>query len=139
MRVKAKSAGTAPRPNDAVQRIATSQFRHTTPGRTLATRRVPEKQVQRDVVTTAKQFGCDVVSFSQPFGALQTRGIADLRIYHRERKRSAWFEVKAAGGKQSTGQCEFQGLVESVGERYVLGGVRELLELLREWGFRLGC
>ena len=24
-------------------------------------------------------------------------------------------------------------------ERYVLGGVPELLELLREWGFRLEC
>ena len=101
--------------------------------------RVPEKQIQHDVVKTFKQFGCEVVSFSQPFGALQTRGIADLRIYHRQRKRSAWFEVKAAGGRQSPGQCEFQELVESVGETYVLGGIPELLELLREWGFRLEC
>lgn len=103
-----------------------------------ATRRVPEKQIQRDIIKTAKQFGCEVVSFSQPFAAKQMAGIADLRIYHRQRKRSAWFEVKAAGGRQSPGQRDFQGLVESVGERYVLGGVPELLELLKEWGFRLG-
>ena len=94
-----------------------------------------EKQIQRDIVTTAKRFGCDVVSFSQPFAAKQTRGIADLRIYHRERKRSAWFECKTLTGKQSPGQKSFQSLVESVGERYVVGGVPELLELLREWGF----
>lgn len=99
--------------------------------------RLPEKQIQRDVVKTTRQFGCEVVSFSQPFAAKQTAGIADLRIYHRQRKRSAWFEVKAAGGKQSPGQKVFQELVESVGERYVLGGMEECLDLLREWGFRL--
>lgn len=101
--------------------------------------KLPEKTVQRNVVKTAKQFGCEVVKFSQPFGALQTRGIADLRIYHRQRKRAAWFEVKAVGGKQSPGQKDFQALVESVGERYVLGGVPELISLLREWGFKLGA
>ncbi|KKM54227.1 hypothetical protein LCGC14_1553570 [marine sediment metagenome] len=97
-----------------------------------------EKQIQRDIAKTFKQFGCEVVSFSQPFAAKQTAGIADLRIYHRERKRSAWFEVKRPGGKQSPGQKVFQGLVESVGERYVLGGMPQCLELLREWGFKLG-
>ena len=94
-----------------------------------------EKQVQADVVKNAKRFGCEVVSFSQPFGALQTRGIADLRIYHRDRNQAAWFEVKTPTGKQSPGQVAFQSLVESVGERYVLGGVPALLSLLREWGF----
>lgn len=101
--------------------------------------RATEKQTQRDIVTTAKRFGCEVVSFSQPFGALQTKGIADLRIYHRERKRAAWFEVKTPTGKQSSGQIWFQNLVESVGERYVMGGVPELVSLLREWGFKLGA
>ncbi len=98
---------------------------------------VTEKQVQRDVIKNAKRFGCEVVSFSQPIGAPQTRGIADLRIYHRDRHQAAWFEVKALAGKQSPGQKSFQSLVESVGERYVLGGVPALLSLLREWGFRL--
>ena len=101
--------------------------------------RTLEKDVQKDVIKNAKRFGCEVVSFSQPFGALQTKGIPDLRIYHRERKRSAWFEVKRDGGKQSPGQKSFQILVESVGERYVMGGVPELVSLLREWGFKLGA
>ena len=70
--------------------------------------RTLEKEVQKDVAKTAKQFGCEVVSFSQPFQSAQTRGIADLRIYHRERNQAAWFEVKRDGGKQSPGQKSFQ-------------------------------
>ena len=100
--------------------------------------RVLEKTVQRDVIKNAERFGCEVVSFSQPFQSAQTRGIADLRIYHRDRNQAAWFEVKTPTGKQSPGQVAFQSLVESVGERYVLGGVPALLDLLREWGFSLG-
>jgi len=76
--------------------------------------KVLEKQVQRDVVKTAKQFGCEVLSFSQPFAAMQTRGVADLRIYHRARQRAVWFEVKAKGGKQSPGQKQFQELLSRV-------------------------
>ena len=100
--------------------------------------RVSEKTVQRDVVKTAKQFGCEVVSFSQPFAAKQTAGIADLRIRHRGRKRVAWFEVKAEDGEQSPAQKVFQEGEEAVGQRYVMGGLSELLSLLREWGFKLG-
>ena len=98
-----------------------------------------EKQIQRAIVKVLKQFGCDVVNFSQPFGALQTPGIADLKVYHRDRNRTAWFECKRPGGKQSPGQRAFQVLVESVGERYVLGGMQECLSLLCEWGFKLGA
>ncbi len=89
--------------------------------------RVLEKTVQRDVIKNAKTFGCEVVSFSQPFGALQTRGIADLRIYHRDRNQAAWFEVKTPTGKQSPGQVAFQSLVEAVGERFEAGSARSLV------------
>ena len=98
-----------------------------------------EKQIQRDIVRTLEQFGCTVIRFSQPFGSLQTKGIADLRVYHRDRKVAAWFEVKRNGARQSPGQVEFQRLVESVGETYILGGIPECLSLLRDWGFRLAA
>ena len=99
--------------------------------------RVPEKQVQKDVIKNAERFGCEVVRFSQPFGSLQTPGIPDLRIRHLDRNKVAWFEVKAKDGVQSKDQKAFQKSEEAVGARYVLGGVPALLSLLREWGFRL--
>ena len=101
--------------------------------------RTLEKDVQKDVIKNAKQFGCEVVKFAQPFGSLQTPGIADLRIRHRGRKKAAWFEVKTPTGKQSPDQKVFQEGEEAVGQRYVMGGVPELIALLREWGFKLGA
>ena len=95
--------------------------------------------MQHEVKKLLKQFGCEVLDFSQPFRALQTRGIADLLVIHVERNRFAWMEVKAAGGKQSRHQLWFQVLVEAVGMRYVIGGIAEAVSLLREWGFKLGA
>jgi hypothetical protein len=86
--------------------------------------KVREKEIQRGIVRTYRQYGCWVVQFSQPFGALQTPGIPDLKVYHPETKTTWWHEVKRPKGKQSPAQQEFQRMAELCGEVVLVGGLR---------------
>jgi hypothetical protein len=86
------------------------------------------------------KLGWRTVSFSQPFKATQTKGISDRRYYPPEWNPHGhvpfWHEQKRIKGKTNKetkkGQAAFQALVESAGEPYVRGGLKELAEYLRE-------
>ena len=80
-----------------------------------------EKQIERRCINFYKMLGCEVVKFSQPHRASQTRGIADLRVYHA--KGTWWHEIKTPTGKQSEWQRKFQEMVERYGETYIMGGI----------------
>lgn len=103
--------------------------------------RVPslEKVEQWAIYKLARQVGCNVLWFSQPFRATQTKGIADLRIYppktrSLEDSRAVWFEVKKVDGPQSDDQATFASGVTGYDERYICGGMYEFIDLLIEWG-----
>lgn len=106
---------------------------------------VSEKQIERACIDLYRKFGCSVVEFSQPHRARgQTRGIADLRVYMLRTNRGApkfpaswWHEIKRPGGKQSPGQVEFQRMVESFGEEYVVGGANAAIRQLNKYGFSI--
>lgn len=113
------------------------------------TRRAPEKKVEAAGDELMKLFGFTPIRFSQARATMQTRGIPDRRYYlsvpasYVERPhatyvsfaqhRVVWWEAKA-GTKQSAAQKNFQELVESCGETYLLGGVEALENYLVEQG-----
>lgn len=88
------------------------------------------------------KLGWSIVSFSQPFKAAQTKGIADRRYYPPEYNPKGhapfWHEHKRKHEKTNKptkkGQAEFCELVTSRGEGYVRGGLTELSAYLREKG-----
>ena len=63
---------------------------------------------------------------SQPFKAAQTRGIADLRVYHA--KGSWWHEVKRRKGKMSDHQEKVRQMAISCGEAHYVGGLNTAIE-----------
>jgi hypothetical protein len=71
---------------------------------------------------------------------MQTEGIPDRRYYppalhlrgSRPRPLPFWMEVKKQGGKPRKGQLEFRSLCENAREPYVIGGLKELAQYLRE-------
>jgi hypothetical protein len=90
--------------------------------------------------------GYTVVNFSQAQKAQQTPGIADLKVYDNRTRHTFWFEVKrqqgpdflsiygSEGTGQSDAQKDFQALVESHHEEYVLGSRHAAEAYLRELG-----
>lgn len=95
-----------------------------------------EKQIEAGIIQLGRALGLTVVKFSQPRHTMQTGGIPDLRVYWPNGKltRAAWVEVKKPNGIQTIAQQAFQHVVERAGERYVIGGMCEFIELLEEWG-----
>jgi len=99
-----------------------------------------ERDVQRDVVTLYRRFGCTVCSLSQgyrPGGprhgtTRQTKGLADLRVFLPAKGLTWEHEVKRPGGEQSPEQAEFERLVTACGVAYALGGTGAALLALRD-------
>lgn len=78
--------------------------------------------------------GFFVIRFSQPRNTMQTPGISDRRYMHSVRRLSVWWEAKREGGKQSEHQKQFQALIESCGEEYVVGPSETLIAWCRSKG-----
>lgn len=73
--------------------------------------------------------GFTVVRLSQKRASKVTPGLPDRRYYHGKRRLFVWWEAKAEWGRQSKAQREFQILVESADDPYVLGGI----DALKAW------
>jgi hypothetical protein len=101
-----------------------------------------EKDEAKQCDSLMLALGWRKLSFSQPHKASQTRGISDVRWYpptwNPHGHKPFWFEAKrhreATRTQKHTreGQSAFQQLVESCGEDYVRGGLKELSAYLRE-------
>lgn len=76
-----------------------------------------------------RSLGFDAVHFSQKRRSKVTAGIPDNRYYHRRRRLFVWWESKAAWGRQSPAQREFQLMCDESGDPYVLG----TLGALKQW------
>ncbi len=85
--------------------------------------RIPEAQVQRDVVRLYEQFGCLVYSLSQPRETMQTPGIPDLYVFNRRVRVAWWHETKAVDGKLSDDQLTFMAACQLCGAGHVVGGL----------------
>ncbi len=88
-----------------------------------------EDKLQHDGEELMRALGFEVVHFSMKRASKQTPGIPDDKFYHRERRLTLWWEVKAEWGEQSPAQRVFQEMCEACGEIYVLG----TLAILRTW------
>jgi len=93
--------------------------------------RSSEKDIERRCDSLMSQLCWNVVRFSQPRHTMQSSGIPDRKYYNVASGVTFWFECKKPGGKQSNAQKQFQWIAEKCGERYVLGGVDELLAALK--------
>ena len=104
-----------------------------------------EKEVEHQCDNLMKSLGWTIVRFSQARATKQTRGIPDRRYYPPKDAPAIapevwplafWFECKKSGGKQSVYQAEFEKMCTSAGDHYVLGGLKELAQYLREQGIK---
>jgi hypothetical protein len=106
-----------------------------------------EKDVEHAGDNLMQAHGFTVVRFSQPRASKQTAGIPDRRYYRAELGRSSgiggvvfsnphalWWEAKAANGKQSPAQREFQTMAEECGETYLVGTEAVLRDYLARAG-----
>lgn len=79
--------------------------------------------------------GFTAIRFSQARATMQTPGIPDRRYYSSDRQVAVWWEAKTEIGRPSPFQVAFRGLVESVGEEYVLGTDEALVDWAVAKGF----
>lgn len=90
-------------------------------------------QLEDDIVDDGDRImlalGFAVIRLSQKRRSKITEGVPDRRYYHSGRKLFLWWEAKAAWGRQSNPQREFQMLCDATEDPYVLGG----LDQLRAW------
>lgn len=84
-------------------------------------------QVEGDRIMRA--LGFDVVRLSQKQRSKVTEGLPDRRYYHRRRRLFVWWESKAAWGRQSPAQREYQLMCDESGDPYVLGTI----DALKQW------
>lgn len=97
-----------------------------------------EKSVAKDCDSMMAQMGWTVIKFSQRGSralnrtSTVTKGIPDRKYYRGGD--SFWYESKAEDGRQSEDQKRFQEMCERAGECYVIGGMKELKDFLRQWG-----
>ena len=91
-----------------------------------------EKTIQHAVVTMFRAAGCKVFPLSQPRRTMQAEGLADLYVLCPRRRAAFWFETKSAHGRQRPKQEDFERDCVASGVRYVLGGVEEAKEMLKE-------
>jgi hypothetical protein len=105
-----------------------------------------EKVIEHEGDKVMLALGFKVIRFSQPRATKQTPGIADRRYYRRPRAPGLggpwtatnmraeavvlWWEAKAATGKQTPAERDFQEEVEACGETYVLGTHDVLIQWL---------
>lgn len=94
-----------------------------------------EKDVERQLDRLMQTLGWKVIRLSQPRRSMVSIGLPDRRYLSSVHRHSFWCEVKRPGGKQSDKQKEFQAMVESAGDDYVLGGVQEVMAYLSAKGF----
>lgn len=67
------------------------------------------------------QLGFTSIHFSQSRATMQTPGISDRKYCNPVRGKACWWEAKAEDGRQTKAEHDFQKLVESCGEVYLLG------------------
>lgn len=93
-----------------------------------------EKVIEKQVKGIYLQFGCSVYKFSQPRPSMQTPGIPDLLVFHEPSKTFFFHEVKVKERSygQTVHQRLFQHRLELCGGTYILGGVPEALDALRD-------
>jgi hypothetical protein len=92
---------------------------------------VPEKEVQKRINQRLRQLGIAVYWMSQARETGQTSGVPDILAFDPIRG-MFWVECKAKGGRQSEAQREFQQRCEWAGIPYVIGGLQEVEEWLKE-------
>lgn len=97
----------------------------------------PERSEQSRCDEMMRGMGWTVikVSLRRPKVVLQTKGIPDRKFYRGSD--TFWFECKAEDGRQSEEQKAFQTMCGAAGECYVIGGMKELLGFLNQWGERV--
>jgi hypothetical protein len=106
-----------------------------------------EKEIELRGDKLMQAHGFTVIKFSQPRASKQTAGIPDRRYYRPprfvkngstktlgQRGFSLWWDAKTTVGKQAPAQREFQQLVESCGEIYLVGTDGVLREFLAREG-----
>lgn len=100
--------------------------------------RVSERVVQAQIVALLRSLGAKVYVLGTVRrrgdyqGTMQSPGIADLLVFLRGRQ--LWVECKAAGGRMSPAQVEFQALCGMAGVAHVVGGVDAVLAWLVDAG-----
>jgi hypothetical protein len=94
----------------------------------------PERSEQSRCDDQMRQMGWTVIKMSlrRPKVVLQTKGIPDRKFYRGGD--TFWFECKAEDGRQSDEQKKFQEMCERAGELYVIGGLKEIMTFLKNWG-----
>lgn len=97
--------------------------------------RITEKQVEHMADKLMQTLGFEIIRFSQPRNTMQSFGIPDRKYYHTSKGITLWYEAKRPGGKQSFYQLNFQAMVESCGEIYVVGTDDALVDWCRTNGF----
>lgn len=108
-----------------------------------------EKDERKRCIQLMITLGWRHVGFSQPHKATMTMGVSDDRFYPPEWNPKGyepfWFEAKRENDRKGSthvhtrkGQAEFRALVESCGEKYVRGGLKELAAYLKTIGIEVG-
>lgn len=93
-----------------------------------------EDDVQAEVRRLYVAAGCKVYWLSQKRKSGQSKGLADLFVFHRGRAISFWHECKRPGGELTDEQLEFRELCRATSTRHVSGGVKEARIAIDRWG-----
>ena len=92
-----------------------------------------ETAVQAECRALYRAVGCLIWDTSQRRRALITPGLPDLLVFHLG-KRAFWFHEVKAQAPQTAEQRRFQQTCDTVGITYILGGLEEAKDHLREIG-----
>ena len=95
-----------------------------------------ETDVQARCKKRYRAVGCKVWDTSQKRRALITPGLPDLLVFH-VGKQAFWFHEVKHKAPQTDEQQKFQRACEACGVKYLLGGVEEATDHLRELGLWL--
>jgi hypothetical protein len=89
-----------------------------------------EKMEELYADRTARMLGYEIVKFSQPQRALQTRGIPDRLYLHPAHKLAIWAEMKSETGKLSPYQKALHEKLTAAGQVVVTGTANVVGEAL---------
>lgn len=114
---------------DVAEQLVRSQLPHLAPARIEVREDALEDEHVEKGDDLMRALGFDVVKLSQKRRSKVHEGLPDRRYYHVRRRLFCWWEAKAAWGRQSPAQRDFQWLCDATGDPYVLGG----LDALKDW------
>ena len=98
-------------------------------------RAAPEKRLMWRAKRELEKLGFDVTLFSQPFRALQTRGIPDMYIRHPRWKIRLWIEWKAGKNKTTPHQAAWIAAENAAGGHAIVArSLCDVLDALRQAG-----